>query len=145
MDDSSAFTGRIKVRYRDTDALGHLYFANYLVFADEMTADYMEELGYSTNDLNEARLLIFTVNINCDYLGECKYGDTVRAVIRYERLGKSSAVLGFSLCNDSTDELLARGQITQVYVDRGTRKSCGLPSRLRDAITERHPDFAKFQ
>ena len=35
----------LKVRYRDLDAQGHLYFANYLVYGDEVLGAYMEKLG----------------------------------------------------------------------------------------------------
>lgn len=138
----NAFNGKIKVRYRDTDAQGHLYFANYLVFADEMVGEYMEELGYDTSDLSTAPVLIFTVNINCDYLGECLCGDTVRTLLQYERLGTSSAVVGFRLFNEASEEPLARGQITQVFVERETRKSCPIPGSLRQAILARHSELA---
>ena len=33
---SEPYRGTIKVRFADTDANGHAFFANYLVFADEV-------------------------------------------------------------------------------------------------------------
>ena len=38
------FSDNVKVRFRDLDAQGHLYFANYLVYGDEVLGAYMEEL-----------------------------------------------------------------------------------------------------
>ena len=37
---SEAYRGTIKVRFADTDANGHTFFANYLVFADEVLGEY---------------------------------------------------------------------------------------------------------
>ncbi len=135
------FSDTVVVRYSDTDAQGHLYFANYLVYADEVTSVYMEELGL---DLDPAKgvCYVFTVNLNCDYTGECRYLDTVRVFTGYQRLGRTSAEVRFELVNDETGEALAHGSFTQVYVDKGTRKSCPIPEDFRAAILERQPELA---
>ena len=57
------FSEIVKVRYSDLDAQGHLYFANYLVFGDEVLGAYMEQLGLSIMDPLSAPCLIFTVNM----------------------------------------------------------------------------------
>ena len=44
------FSDTVKVRYRDLDAQGHLYFANYLVYGDEVLGAYMEKLGLNIMD-----------------------------------------------------------------------------------------------
>ena len=42
---SESYRGTIKVRFADTDANGHAFFANYLVFADEVLGEYWGVLG----------------------------------------------------------------------------------------------------
>ena len=136
------YSSVIKVRYSDTDAQGHLYFANYLVYADEVLGFYMEELGYSGMNPLDAPCFIFTVNLNCDYIDDVRAYDDVRVRVGYVRLGNSSADAGFELYNDATDALLARGSITQVYVDKETRRSTAIPASFRAAIVERQPELA---
>lgn len=102
------FSDLVRVRFSDTDAQGHLYFANYLVYADEVVGHYMEELGFSAMNPGEAPCFIFTVNLNCSYLDECKAFDTVRVCVGYSRLGNSSADVSFELYNDASGTLLAR-------------------------------------
>jgi len=131
-----------KVRYRDTDAQGHLYFANYLVFADEAAGTYMSSLGFGWSDPAKTPCLVFTVNINIDYLEECRIEDTVRAEVGYGRLGNSSAQLDFTLVDDSREQTLARGSIKQVFVDRETRRATPIPPALREAILARQPGLA---
>ena len=83
------FSEIVKLRYRDLDAQGHLYFANYLVFADEVLGTYMEQLGLNLMDPLTAPCLIFTVNINCDYLNEIAGNSDIVVFTGYGRLGKS--------------------------------------------------------
>ncbi len=131
-----------KVRYRDTDAQGHLYFANYLVFADEAAGTYLSSLGFDWSDPAGTPCLVFTVNINIDYLDECRIEDTVRAEVGYSHLGNASAKLDFALFNDACGTALARGHIRQVFVDRDSRRSTPIPAALRAAILARQPMLA---
>ena len=131
----------VKVRFRDMDAQGHLYFANYMVYADEVAGFYMEELGFSAMNPQQAPCFIFTVNINCDFIDECKAYDSVRVFVGYGRLGNSSAELLFELYNEDTGAALARGSLTQVYVDKQSRQSAGIPADFRTAILARQPEL----
>ena len=135
------FSNSVVVRYSDTDAQGHLYFANYLVYADEVTAEYMEDIGLDVDPVT-GPCYVFTVNLKCEYSGECGYRDRVRVATGYAALGNSSATIRFELRNDVTDELLASGSFTQVYVDKDTRKSCPIPDSYRSSILARQPELA---
>lgn len=135
------FSDVVRVRFSDTDAQGHLYFANYLVYADEVAGFYMEELGFSAMNPQQAPCYIFTVNINCDYIDESKAHDTVRVCVGYGRLGNSSAELLFELYNEDTGASLARGSLTQVYVDKHSRQATAIPADFRAAILARQPEL----
>lgn len=132
-----------KVRYRDTDAQGHLYFANYLVYADEAAGAYMSSLGFDWSDPAATPCMVFTVNINIDYLNECRIEDRVRVEVAYGELGNASARLDFALFNDACGTALARGQLRQVFVDRETRRSTPIPKALREAILVHEPMLAR--
>ena len=136
------FSEIVKVRFSDTDSQGHLYFANYLVYADEVAGSYMEALGFSAMNPRDASCFIFTVNINCDYLDECKAFDDVRVEIGYSRLGNSSADVAFELYREHDNVQLAKGSLTQVFVEKESRKAAGIPESFRAAIISRQPDLA---
>ncbi len=142
MNNALPFSDIVKVRFSDTDSQGHLYFANYLVYADEIAGYYMEELGFSAMNPRDAPCFIFTVNINCDYLDECKAFDDVRVEVGYSRLGNSSADVAFELYRAHDNVQLAKGSLTQVFVDKETRKAAGIPESFRKAIIARQPDLA---
>jgi acyl-CoA thioester hydrolase len=135
------YSDTLRVRFSDTDAQGHLYFANYLVYADEVAGFYMEELGLSAMNPRDAPCFIFTVNLSCQYIDECKAFETVRVFVGYSRLGTSSADIRFELYNDGTGKKLAEGSFTQVFTDKITRKSTPVPAAFRSAIVSRQPQL----
>lgn len=134
------YSDAIQVRFSDTDAQGHLYFANYLVYADEVAGFYMESLGLGAMNPQQAPCFIFTVNINCDYLGECKALDNVEVSVGYTRLGRSSAELAFML-QLANGDTLAKGSLTQVFVDKENRRAMPIPASFRQAIIARQPEL----
>ncbi|MEP0201577.1 MAG: thioesterase family protein [Halioglobus sp.] len=142
MNSALPYSEIIKVRFRDTDSQGHLYFANYLVFADEITGFYMSQLGYNASNPGDVPCYIFTVNLNCDYLDECKALDEIRVFTGYTRLGNSSAEVAFELYRESDDVMLSKGSFTQVFVDKSTRKSCPIPTAFRASVIARQPELA---
>jgi acyl-CoA thioester hydrolase len=135
------FSDTVKVRYRDLDAQGHLYFANYLVYGDEVLGAYMEKLGLNIMDPLLAPCLIFTVNIQCDYFSEIGGNGEVKVAAGYSRLGTSSADAVFELYNNADGTLLAKGKLTQVFVDPKTRKSIPIPAFYKTNILEHQPSL----
>lgn len=139
---SLPYQALMTVRYRDTDSQGHMYFANYLVLADEALGGYWRSLGWAMEDMDSAPCLTFAVNANIDWLAECLAYDELRVSLGFSRLGNSSADTAFELYNQRTEALAARGTLTHVFVDRETRKSCPIPAEFRAAIIERQPELA---
>ena len=129
-----SFSETLPVRFRDTDSQGHMFFANYQVFADEVAGNYMKTLGFDWSDPANLPTYVFTANATCDYIHECLAGDRVRVDVAYRRLGNTSATLGFTLTRVSDDQLLAKGSFAQVFVDPQTRKPTPVPESVRAAV-----------
>ena len=128
------FAEVMRVRFRDTDSQAHMFFANYLVFADEVAGHYTEQFGLDWSHPDRFPCFVFTVNANIDYVHECLAGDEVRVEVGYESMGRTSAKLGFTLTRVSDEQLLARGSFTQVFVDKETRKPIPVPAGIRSIL-----------
>jgi len=131
----------VSVRFRDTDQQGHLYFANYLVYADEVAMGFLESLGFHAMDFDRAPCFIFTVNINCDYMADIRADEQVRVFVGYKELGRSSAVLAYESYNEATGVQLSKGTITQVFVSKASRRATRIPTGLRQAICAKQPEL----
>ena len=82
-----AWSGEIVLRWRDLDALGHLYHAEYLVLLDEARMAMFAAALPSWPEFVIARLEL-------DYRGEVVLDDgPLTAYVRVERVGRTSVTL----------------------------------------------------
>jgi len=128
------FKTAVKVRYADTDAQGHVYFANYLVYFDIGTTDYIKAIGYSYEKLLEEGYDFFTVEALCRYRGEAFFEDELQVGARISNIGNSSFT--FSLGLFRNDVLIADGHIVNVMIDRSSKKTVRVPEGFRKAVEE---------
>lgn len=121
---------RIPVRFADTDAQGHVYFANYLTYCDEALAGFMRARGCPWQELVEAGVDMFYVSAKCDYRGSAKFEDLVHIEVSLARIGNTSVTSAYRL-RDATGAEIARAELTSVCVDVETREPTRVPDRLR--------------
>lgn len=136
------FVHTMRVRFRDTDMQGHVYFGNYFVFCDEALGAYMRAVGVPWQDMVRAGTDMFYVNANCDYLGSARFEEDVHIETRITRFGTSSFTSSFLIRNDR-NETLAKASVTSVCVDPKSREKVTVPVALRSAVAafeEGHAD-----
>ncbi|MBT8450851.1 MAG: acyl-CoA thioesterase [Deltaproteobacteria bacterium] len=127
------FVYKMRVRFRDTDLQGHVYFGNYFVFCDEALGAYMRAVGVPWQDMVRAGTDMFYVNASCDYLGSARFEEDVHIETRISRFGASSFTSSFVIRNDR-DETLAKASVTSVCVDPNSREKVTVPGSLRNAV-----------
>ena len=123
----------MRVRFRDTDMQGHVYFGNYFVFCDEALSAYMRNIGTPWQQMIERGVDMFYVNATCDYVGSVRFEDDVHIETRISKLGTSSVTAGFVIRGDD-HETLAKASLTSVCVDPETRLKIEVPRWFRDAV-----------
>lgn len=121
------------VRYADTDAQGHVYFANYLTYFDEAFTGYLHAVGYPPKRMIEDGVDVVYRDAQCEYLGSCRFEDRLRIGVRSERFGTTSFTLGYVI--DNAGEVVARGRLTNVCVDREAMTKVEVPAAFREAVT----------
>src|ERR1700760_3080021 len=74
---------RIRVRYAETDQMGVVYHANYLVWMDVARVDYCRAMGFDYRDMEERNgVVIVVVEANCRYLHPARFDDEIAIEIR---------------------------------------------------------------
>lgn len=127
------FVYTMRVRFRDTDMQGHVYFGNYFVFCDEALGAYMRAVGVPWQDMVKSGADMFYVNASCDYLGSARFEEDVHVETSISRIGKSSFTSCFVIRNDR-EETLAKASVTSVCVDPRSREKVTVPVALRNAV-----------
>ena len=123
----------MRVRFRDTDAQGHVYFGSYLEFCDEAYSAFMRAMGVPWQEMVERGTDMFYANATCDYLGSARFEDTIHVEVRIAKIGNTSISSAF-VVRDESGETLARAGLTSVCVDPKTREKVRVPDAFREAV-----------
>ena len=129
------FIYRLPVRYADTDAQGHVFFANYLVYCDEALTYFFEHIGLSYNRLEaEHGVQLVYASSGCDYRERTLFGDPLQVKVEVERIGRTSLTTRYQI-ERMPGRLAATGRLVSVCLDAETREPRPLPEPLRTALT----------
>lgn len=121
----------VNVRYAETDQMGIVYYANYLVWFEVGRVAWCRAHGFQYRDLEagHGRMLV-VAEVNCRYKAPARLEDDVR--IRTAIASASDKVIRFryEICNHNTGRLLATGESVHVVTDRDCRPA-SLPADMR--------------
>ena len=70
----------ITIRYAETDMMGIVYHANYLLYFEDARTRFLEAIGFPYDHIEQAGYLSPVTHFECDYGAPLRYGDT--AVVR---------------------------------------------------------------
>jgi acyl-CoA thioester hydrolase len=127
------FSIPLKVRYSETDMLGHLNNVSYFIYFEQGRVEYFEHLDLLDYLFNEEAITV-VADLECQYLAQVYLKEPLRLHIRTASLGRSSLDLEYALVEETTGQLKAvgRGAIVRVHTKSG--KSSRLPEAARDII-----------
>jgi len=123
----------MRVRFRDTDLQGHVYFGTYFEFCDEALTAYMRALGMPWQELVERGTDLFYASATCDYVGSARFEDLIHVETHIASIGNTSFTSEFTVRSDEGD-VLARARLVSVCVDASTREKRRVPEDFREAV-----------
>lgn len=126
---------QIRVRYAETDRMGLLHHAQYLVYFEQGRTELLRQRGISYRDLEDAGYFLVVVEAHVKYRRPAYYDDVLTLRTWVHRITVVRIQHRYELYRAS--ELLAEGETTLACVDR-QGKLQPLPSVLQatEPITE---------
>ena len=124
----------VRVRYAETDQMGVVYHANYLIWFEIGRVELMRALGFEYKLMeSEDDCYIVVAEASCRYLHPARYDELLRVRTRISQAGNRIVKYSYELLRDSDGMLLATGNSTHVTCGRdGKPKS--LPEKYRGAF-----------
>ncbi len=118
----------IRVRYAETDRMGLLHHANYLVYFEQGRTELLRSQGLAYKDLEDQGYLLVLTRVQVRYRRPARYDDllTLRTIV--QRTSMVKVEHRYELMRDG--ELLAEGETTLGCIDRDGRPQL-LPESLR--------------
>ncbi|MGN6362444.1 MAG: acyl-CoA thioesterase [Thermomicrobiales bacterium] len=122
-----AVTTELRVRYAETDAMGVVYYANYLVWFELGRTDWIRAQGITYREFEEQGILLPVVQASCTYKSSAHYDDLVRITTTVTGLTRTRVAFGYRVTRQEPEPgmLLAEGQTEHVFLTR-----TGRPTRL---------------
>lgn len=118
----------IRVRYAETDRMGLLHHANYLVYFEQGRTELLRSQGLAYRDLEDQGFLLVLTRVQVRYRSPARYDDLLRLRTSVVRTTLVKIEHRYELFRD--DVLLAEGETTLGCVDR-EGKAQALPEILR--------------
>ncbi|WKZ42641.1 MAG: thioesterase family protein [Anaerolineales bacterium] len=129
------FSTTLKVRFNETDAQGHVNFAQYLNLFDVALIEYLRAIGFSYTRMLKEDFDMLYVDAHASYHAPAYFDDLLRIHCRAGKVGRSSARFDFQVFNESKENrLTAKGEITVVTADRKSLQKTRVPESFRQAL-----------
>jgi acyl-CoA thioester hydrolase len=119
----------IRVRYAETDRMGLLHHANYLIYFEQGRTELLRSRGVSYKDLEDQGYLLVLTKIEVKYRWPARYDDLLTLKTMVTRTTSVRIDHRYELYCEG--RLLAEGTSTLACVDRDGQPQA-LPSFLHD-------------
>ncbi len=110
----AAFMHRLRVRYNECDAQGHVFNANYFVYFDIILTELWREALGSYKALTGDGLDLVVAETGARFRAPARFDDELEITLEIERLGNTSMVSAIRIARDG--DALAAGRIVHIFV-----------------------------
>ena len=124
---------QIRVLYRDTDKMGVVYHANYIVFYEAARTEMFRSIGLPYTLLEQMNIAMPIVEVESKYKAPAFYDDllTVRATVK--ELPEVRAVVEYEVFNEA-GTVINTGKTVLGYVNMDRKRPCRAPKEFIDEL-----------
>lgn len=126
-------TSSVRVRYAETDQMGVVYYANYLIWFEVGRTDWLRETGWSYREMEREGLALPVIEAHCEYRMGARYDDDVEIRTRASRPSPIRMRFDYDVVRRADGALLATGHTVHAAIDRQGRPT-RLPSRVKELL-----------
>ena len=123
----------LRVRYAETDKMGVVYYANYLVWFEVARADLLRSLGWSYREMEAAGIALPVIEAHCRYLRPARYDDEIEVKTEGRMLSPVRMEFHYQVVRKDDQTIAAAGKTVHAAVDPSGRP-CRLPDRVREVF-----------
>ncbi len=114
---------RVRVRYAETDQMGVVYHANYLVWFEVGRVEFIRQMGLDYKSMEqEENALIAVVEVTARYKAPARYDEEL--IVRTTMAGIRGPIVRFryAVVRAEDDVVLCEGETTHIVVGRDMKR-----------------------
>ncbi len=127
-------TSTVRVRYAETDQMGVVYHANYLVWFEIGRTDWLREGGWSYRAMEDEGLALPVIEAHCEYRHSAKYDDEIDVRTRAKKVSAVRMQFDYEAVRRADGAAIAMGHTVHATIDRQGRP-VRWPERVKDLFS----------
>jgi acyl-CoA thioester hydrolase len=124
---------RLRARFEETDLMGVVYYAKFLVWMEVGRINLLRDLGLTYGDWRRRGLSNPVVQAHADYKAPAHFDDEVLIKTRVSKVGTRSARYEYRMFRLPDETLLCDGYTVHALVD-GSGKAVPFPPDIREKL-----------
>jgi acyl-CoA thioester hydrolase len=119
-----ASESRLRVRYAETDRMGVVYYANYLVWMEVGRVDLCKAVGFNYRDMeNEDGIFLAVAESHCRYRSPARFDDEVTVKTWIEEANSRIVKFAYEMSLTEDGRVLAAGHTRHVFVNQKMQRA----------------------
>ena len=129
---------QVRVRYAETDQMGVVYHANYLIWFEVGRVEHIRQLGLDYKSMEQDEGCgIAVVEATARYKSPARYDDQLTIRTRIDHVRGSIVRFTYAIHRSADNHLLAEGATTHIVVDRSMKRA-PMPARYTEVFRAAH-------
>ncbi len=126
------FTAQIdyRVPYADSDQMGVVYYANFLVYFERVRNEILRGAGYTYREMEADGLQLPVLEAHCEYKSPARYDDLLSIRGSASALGRTRIKVNCEVWREGT--LLATGHTIHACISVDKKRPVRLPKPLQE-------------
>lgn len=113
----------LRVRYAETDQMGVVYHANYLVWCEIGRTDFIRRAGKSYADLEREGVLLAVSDASLRFHASARYDDPVQVFTSLQAVGSRGMTFAYRIVRADSGSTLVTANTSLVCINRDGRLS----------------------
>lgn len=124
----------VRVRYAETDKMGVVYYANYLVWFEVARTDWLRQTGLSYRAMEDEGFGLPVIEAHCQYQQSARYDDEIELTTTAQLLSPVRLAFDYRVRRPNDSCGIASGRTVHASVDRAGRP-VRLPLRVKELFS----------
>ncbi|MDP5078401.1 MAG: acyl-CoA thioesterase [Nonlabens sp.] len=107
---------KITTRYAETDQMGVIHHANYLIYLEQARMEWLNTLGFSYVEMEKNGVMLPVFNIQIDYKKPLFVAQEITVTCKLLKPPSTRVIFEYEVINNE-NQLCAHAQITLVFTD----------------------------
>ena len=123
---------RLRVRYAETDQMGVVYYANYLVWMEVGRVDFCKASGFNYRNMEiEDGVMLAVAESRCRYSFTARFDDEVVVETWLSEANSRMVTFAYEMRLAADGRKLAAGETRHIFCNREL-KPCRMPEKYRE-------------